>query len=110
MKQIIRKLSTGQLVLLEHITSAGGGPNFYTARAYEHGKNLSDYIGKCTIEGERMGEIGQQDISGKALEKSHTDVYRLVDQLFPELINKGLKAEGYVKYTYSDIEKSGLRF
>lgn len=110
MKNVIRKHSTGKLVLLEHITSAGGGQNFYTARAYEPTESLGDYIGRCFIEGKFMGDMGQKDISGTALEKSHKEVYRLVDQLFPELINSGLKSEGYVKYAISEIEKSGIKF
>jgi hypothetical protein len=110
MKKIIRKHSTGKLVLLEHITSAGGGPNFYTARAYEHTDDFSLYIGRCSIEGTLMGDMGQKDISGNTLEKSHKEVYRMVDQLFPELLNKGLKSEGYVKYSIQEIEKSGIEF
>lgn len=108
MKKINRKTSTGKIVLLEHITSAGGGPNFYTARAYQSTDTLKNSIARCNIDGEIYGDLGQLDLSGKTLEKSHVEVYRLVDLLFPELLNKGLKAEGYVKYSIEDIKKSAL--
>lgn len=109
MAKIIRKHNS-QFVVLDHLMPCGTFKECYTARAYERTGDLSKYIGRCSIDGDMMGDIGQQDLSGKALDKAQKEVYRLVDFLFPELINKGLKADGYVKFTPEEISKAGLQF
>lgn len=118
MKQIVRKLPGKKIVLLEfHYGSPPGSADFYTARAYinedqqifvEHQKEkmLCVSIARCAISGEFYRDLGQLDLKGNALDKSHTDVYRLIDAAFPELSNKGLKAEGYAKYSPQDVQKA----
>jgi hypothetical protein len=117
-RQIIRKLSSGQLVLLEHITGAGGSPNRFAARLYSPHRHVVlklkdeeiefNCLARCFIEGNFYYDIGHNDSTGKKEDKTHSHVYRLIDTLFPELINKGLKSEGYVIYSISEIEKSGI--
>lgn len=115
--KLIRRTSGGKLILLEYLYPCGGGAGCYTARAYiqedkkiiiEHQKEKIECasLGRCMIEGEFYKDLGQLDLTGNALEKSHSDVYRLADLLFPELFNKGLKAEGYIKYSVFETEKA----
>lgn len=120
MKKIVRYISPSKLVLLEYLFSCGGTPDFITARAYTNApiilhlskteKIPCTSMARCFIDGDFFHDLGQLEITGKALEKSHTDVYRLVDELFPELINKGLKSEGYVKFSVSEIEESEIKW
>jgi hypothetical protein len=95
------------LVVLERIIASGGGEDFFTARAYEKQINLSDHQNVIQVDKDFLGDIAyRSDAKGSKEERNHKEVYRLVDVLFPELLNKGTKSEGYVRYSLSDIKKS----
>lgn len=118
MKQIIRKLPGARLVMLEfHYGSPPGSADFFTLRAYIHEDQpiIVEYqkeklscasIARCQIDGTFYRDLGQLDLKGNSLDKSHSDVYRLIDAGFPELIGKGLKAEGYAKLTVQEVKKA----
>lgn len=106
-----RLAASGDMVMLEFIIAAGGGPDFYTARAYTPARHLSDYYGRTFVDGKLYGDLAypSEDPGAKAKRKGEHDIYRLIDSLFPELIGYGLKSQGYVKYTLDHVAKSGVK-
>ena len=86
-----------------------GGPEFFTARGYTPNINMGEYDGRIFYNNILYGDIAQpKKGTKKELELLYTDVYRLVDILYPELRNRGLKAEGYVKYSVLDLKRSRI--
>lgn len=109
MKQCVRNIAE-YICVLEFHYSNGGTPDFYTCRVYEKQKNFSDHAGRIIHNGLFWGDLAyiNEETTKKQKRKSETDIYRLIDQTFPELLNKGLKSEGYAKYTVDEITKSGI--
>lgn len=106
MKQIARVLGD-KLVMVEFLYGSAA-PNFFTARAYEKSTHLNAHGNHIQHAGDYWGDICYRE-SGTE-KTNHKDVYRQVDAHFPELLNRGLKSEGYVRLSLADIRQSGLPF
>lgn len=78
-------------------------PNFYTARAYELQKQLNDHGNRIKLEDSFYGDIAYRQLGKQSDELNHKDAYELINLLFPELAGKGLKAEGYARYTQEEV-------
>ncbi len=95
------------LVILERLTISGA-PQIFTARAYEKQENMADHQNRVMTPNGFYGDICYRK-DGKEKE-DFKEVYRLVDIAFPELVNRGLKQDGYVKFSHEDIKKSLISF
>lgn len=111
MKKIIRRIAHNAIVVEFHY-STGGTPDFFTARAYERQEHFSDHAGRIFYEKDFWGDLAypNEETTKKQKRKSESDIYRLIDTAFPELLNKGLRAGGYAKFTIEEMDKSGLSF
>ncbi len=96
-KQVVRKIGDKLAVLCFHY-GIGGTKPFCTVRAYEQTIYKKEYLGRIYLEGVSYSDIGQNQNA-----KQEKEAYRLIDSLFPELINMGLKSEGYVKYSLEEV-------
>lgn len=103
-RSIVRKSPDNRMVMLDFLFGTGGGKDFCTARAYELAGHDSKHLGRVYLEGVVWGDIGQNVNA-----KQEKEAYRLIDALFPELINCGLKSEGYVRYSQDEVLKRGLK-
>lgn len=101
--KVVRDIA-GKIVMVERIIAF---PEFYTARVYEKQINMADHDNRIDYNGAFYGDVCYRPGAG---EKVYKEIYRLIDDLFPELNNKGLKSDGYVKYSKADIQASGLKF
>lgn len=104
LRSIVRKTSDNKMVMLDFLIGTGGGKDFCTARAYELAGHNGKHLGRVYHEGYVWGDIGQNVNA-----KQEKEAYRLIDALFPELVNSGLKSEGYARYTLDEVLKRGLK-
>jgi len=82
-----------------------GPPVFYTARAYTRMNEIGDFLGRLMYKNDLIGDLAHP--SDRDGTKYHKQAYELIDELFPKLAGKGVRSDGYARFTPAEIEQAG---
>jgi hypothetical protein len=86
-----------------------GQPDTFQARGYE----LQIYQGKhgsrILAAGHFFGNVAERsDRTDKEMKQDRVEAYQIIDELLPELIGKGERKQGFIRYTLEEVQQSGV--